>query len=132
MSTDETNIVEICKTFHKTLKQQQEEEQQRLKKTYDTYTKELQQMHEKTENMYKNLLQWMIEHVKHDESNTFITTLEEMIKDVNESPWKMDVYADVIRDSMTMLQSRKNPQVVEDKRQWPFGKKPLYFNFMDL
>lgn len=132
MSAYQNNIVDICTTFHKTWKEQQQEERERFEKTYDAYTKELQQMHEKTDDIYKNVLQQMIQNVKHNESNEFISTLEKMIKDINESPWKMDVYADVIRDSMTIMQSRKNPQVVEDKRQWPFGKQPLYFDFKDL
>lgn len=132
MIGDKTNIVEICTTFHKTWKQQQEEQQKGLEETYDTYKKELQQMHEKTENMYKILLQWMIEQVKHNESNEFINTIEDIIKDVNEYPWKMDVYTDVLKEAKDMLLSKKNPRVIEDKRQWPFGKKPLYFDFMDL
>lgn len=132
MSTNKNNIVEICTTFHKTWKEQQEEDRQRLENTYEEYTKKLQEMHKKTDDIYKNLFQWMIENTKHNESNEFISTLEEMIKDVNESPWKMDVYADVIKESMTMMHKKKNPQVVEDKHQYPYGKKPLYFDFMDI
>ena len=54
----------------------------------------------------------MIEHTKHDDSYEFITAIQTMLDDV-------------------LKKSIANPQVHNEKTQWPFGKKPLYFKFMD-
>lgn len=128
---EESDLVKECQNFHKTWTTQQEEEERRFQKTYQTYQDELKKMKERTDELYKNFLQWTIEHVDHDESNTFLTVVKEMIDDVNKNPYNMQIYSEILSDTMEMIQKRKPVCVCEDKKQYPYGKKPLYFDFMD-
>ena len=107
------------------LKKKQESTEQQMKKNYDLYMIEFKKMQENTDEIYKHLLQHMIELSKHDDSHEFITAIQTMLDDVSKNKWKMTLYLDVLKKSIA------NPEVHNDKTQWPFGKKPLYFNFMD-
>jgi hypothetical protein len=96
------------------LKKKQENTEQQMKKNYDLYMIKLKQMQENTVEIYKHLLQCMIEHTKHDDSHEFITAIQTMLDDV------MTLYLDVLKKSIA------NPQVHNEKTQYPIGKKPLF------
>ncbi len=123
--TSSDNLVKTFTSFHKTWKKEQENNEQQMKKNYDLYMTKLKQMQENTDEIYKHLLQNMIEHTKHDDSYEFINAIQTMLDDVSKNKWKMTLYLDVLKKSIA------NPEVHNEKNQWPLGKKPLYFNFMD-
>lgn len=128
---DRDEFVDSCKELHNAWQQHQKDASARMQKIYSDYNKKLQKMREQTDSMYKNLLQWLIESVNHDESHSFVNALKEMMDLVKERPATMDEYADVLRDTTLLLRQGEKPRVEKDTRQWPFGKKPLYFDFMD-
>ena len=112
-------------SFHKTWKKEQIDREQQMKKNYDSFMIEFKKMQENTDEIHKHLLQRMIELSKHDDSHEFITAIQTMLDDVSKNKWKMTLYLDVLKKSIA------NPQVHDEKTKWPFGKKPLYFKFMD-
>lgn len=130
---EKDSFVGTCKDFHKTIQDHQKKDESHMKKTYDRYVRELQAMQEKTDDMYKNLLQWMIEHVKHDDGHALLIAMQNMMEDIRKTPSNMETYAEVLQDTKKMLDAgkRAHVKVVEDERQFPFGKKPMYFDFLD-
>jgi response regulator of citrate/malate metabolism len=122
-------FVRKCKKFHATLMAEQQENEKRMDKIIKQYQKELHEMKEKSQGIYESVLQWMIEATNHDDCKEFLDSLQGVINDVTENPEKMDMYAEIFRNCTELIKKKKNIIVTEEYRQFPCGKKPLYFDF---
>jgi hypothetical protein len=127
--SDTDDFVKVCEDFYSVVKHEQSVEEGRMQKTVKLYEEKIKKMKEETDEMYQNLLQWMIEHAKHEDNHTFLRSVSKVLKDVQENPGRMDMYAEIMRESVNMAKTKRGAYLCEDNRQFLYGKKPLYFNF---
>ena len=120
---NEEDVHTACNTFLAHMEKQHENNIGRMSKTYKQYKHELHELQYKAKDKVVNLSEFMVTQLKHDPHNAML----KVVCGVMKHPEYAEALAEVFGESLTILKKRKWPRVVQDKRQFVFGRTPCYF-----